>query len=320
MKKIGKIFTLIGVLLVIVGSIIFIKALGDNNWSFESLNSSRLVETTFDFNDDINDILIDSDTSDIKISKSNDGINKVVCKGPEKLIHQVTLENRTLKIITHNTSKWYENLFTIGNYSITLYLVDTEFNSLTIDESTGDINILEGFTFNSMDIEASTGDLKISSCKINSLDIDLSTGDVTLKNIASNNIDIEVSTGTVEGEELDCKENLFIKVSTGKTTLNNSKSKNFTSSGSTGDLYINNYIVEEKINIKRNTGDVIFVKMDAQEICIKTSTGRVSGTLCSDKIFFIETNTGKKVYPQTTSGGKCEITTDTGDIVIQIEK
>ena len=53
MKKIGKIFTLIGVVLVIVGSIIFIKALGDNNWSFESLNSSRLVETTFDFNDDI---------------------------------------------------------------------------------------------------------------------------------------------------------------------------------------------------------------------------------------------------------------------------
>ena len=60
--------------------------------------------------------------------------------------------------------------------------------------------------------------------------------------------------------------------------------------------------------------------MDGGQILIKTDTGKVSGSLLSDKVFIIETDTGRKDYPKTTTGGKCEITTDTGDIIITIEK
>ena len=52
---------------------------------------------------------------------------------------------------------------------------------------------------------------------------------------------------------------------------------------------------------------------------VNTSTGDVNGTLLSEKIFITDTSTGRVSVPKTTSGGKCEITTSTGDINIGIK-
>lgn len=320
MKKSSKIFVLIASILLIMGSIIFVKALADNNWKFNSLGTSKFVENTYEFEDDISSIVIDSDTSDIKLEKSNDGINRVVCYGPEKLIHDVSLNESTLKVITHNESKWYDNIFSFGEYKITVYLVNNELDLLDIDESTGDIDITSNFSFKTVDIEASTGDVKINSCIVDELKISLDTGDITVNKITSNNANLEVSTGMISVSELECKGYLSIKVSTGKTIISNCEAKEFSSTGSTGSIYLNEFIVKEKISIVRDTGDVIFSKMDGGEILIKTDTGKVSGSLLSDKVFIIETDTGRKEYPKTTTGGRCEITTDTGDIIITIEK
>ncbi|MBO5851923.1 MAG: DUF4097 family beta strand repeat protein, partial [Clostridia bacterium] len=93
----------------------------------------------------------------------------------------------------------------------------------------------------------------------------------------------------------------------------------FLSSGSTGDVYLENVIAVEKIDIKRSTGDVEFEELDASEIEIKTSTGDVEGTLLTEKTFSIKTNTGDVDVPRLSSGGLCKITTDTGDIDIEIK-
>ena len=42
------------------------------------------------------------------------------------------------------------------------------------------------------------------------------------------------------------------------------------------------------------------------------------GTLLSAKIFVHRTSTGDIKLPETTTGGKCKISTDTGDIKISI--
>ncbi len=47
--------------------------------------------------------------------------------------------------------------------------------------------------------------------------------------------------------------------------------------------------------------------------------GDVKGTLLSEKAFFAESDTGDIDVPKTNVGGRCEITTDTGDIQIQIQ-
>ncbi len=60
--------------------------------------------------------------------------------------------------------------------------------------------------------------------------------------------------------------------------------------------------------------------LNGKELFIKTSTGDVEGSLLADKVFIVNTDTGEVDVPKTTSGGKCEIKTDTGDVEINIVK
>ena len=62
-----------------------------------------------------------------------------------------------------------------------------------------------------------------------------------------------------------------------------------------------------------------FENSDAAQISVKTSTGDVTGTLLSEKVFITETSTGTIRVPKTITGGKCEITTSTGNIKIDIK-
>ena len=95
--------------------------------------------------------------------------------------------------------------------------------------------------------------------------------------------------------------------------------KNLSSEGDTGDIYLTNVIVKDKLSLERDTGDVRFDSSDAGEIFIETDTGDVVGSLLTDKVFFPHSDTGKVKLPKTTEGGKCEISTDTGNINIEIK-
>ena len=66
------------------------------------------------------------------------------------------------------------------------------------------------------------------------------------------------------------------------------------------------------------TGDVTFERCGAKKIRVKTDTGRVQGTLLGEMVFYAKTDTGKVRVPKSTTGGLCEITTDTGDIIFSI--
>ena len=77
-------------------------------------------------------------------------------------------------------------------------------------------------------------------------------------------------------------------------------------------------IAEESISVERSTGDVRLDRCDAGELSVKTSTGSVAGSLLSEKVFVTHTDTGRVDLPATAVGGKCEITTTTGNIRIRI--
>ena len=87
----------------------------------------------------------------------------------------------------------------------------------------------------------------------------------------------------------------------------------------TGDLQMKNVIASGEFKIELDTGDVNFDRSDAAQIFVETDTGDISGTLLTNKVFFAETDTGDVDVPRTASGGRCELTTDTGDISIRID-
>lgn len=321
MRKKTKIWLVIATALVVVGCVIFGGVMTMLQWDFTKLSTVKYETNDYEIDENYKNISIVTDTADIVFMPSQNSKSSIVCHEQKNVKHSVTVKDDTLVISVVDTRKWYEYIgINIGTPKITVYLPNAEYGKLFIKESTGDVAIPNNFSFESMDISTSTGDVKNDASASESIKIRTSTGNIRVENISAEALDLSVSTGEITVCDVTCQGDVKIHVSTGKTKLTDVACKNLTSSGNTGDISLKNVIATETFSLERSTGDVKFDGCDAAEISVKTDTGDVTGTLLSEKVFLAETDTGRVEVPKTATGGRCEITTDTGDIRIKIQK
>lgn len=263
-------------------------------------NTETYETNSYVVDPDFTKISIQTNTANVSLALSEDGECKLVCYEPEKAGHCVVVEEDTLSIQIVDERKWYEHIGIImENPKITVYLPDSAYYALTIFEHTGDIDIPGDFSFDSMDISTTTGNINNYACVKESAKLNATTGNISVKGITAGS--------------------LYLSVSTGKVTVTDVTCQNFTTYGDTGDVHLKNVVTGEKLLVETDTGDVKFDGCDAAQIFVETDTGDVTGSLLSNKVFITETDTGSIKVPKTTTGGKCEISTDTGDIKISID-
>ena len=285
--------------LILMGSCIFVVAMSIVKWNFSALGTQN-VTNVHTPNEDFNSISLNTSTSDITFAPSEDESCRVVSVEPQKLSHSVAVVDGVLKIYEVDSRTWYEHISIFSRPSgITVYLPKSEYNSLFINSSTSDVKVSSSFSFEEIDISITTGDIDIEGVSTKTLKLNTGTGNISAKSASCGDVWVKVNTGDVRLTDVTCK--------------------SLTSSGSTGDITLTNTIASESFSIERGTGNVRFEGADASAITVKTSTGDVRGTLLSEKIFFTNTRTGKVSVPRTASGGSCEISTTTGDIVIEIK-
>ncbi len=299
MSKQIKVWLIIGTVLIIIGSIIFCGVMIMLNFDFTRLSTNKYQTNSYDITENFKDIAILTDTADVTFIMSDDDKITVTCYEQENMKHLVCVKYDTLLISLDDNRKWYKYIgINFNSPKITISIPKGEYGELNVNLSTGDVNVPKEFTFKNIDIKGSTGSIKTQSSATQNIKLKTSTGHIYAENITANTVDVSVSTG--------------------KVNLKNAKCKNLISTGNTGDVNLDNVIADEKFSITRSTGDINFKNCDATEIFIETDTGDVTGSLLSDKVFITHTDTGKISVPKTTTGGKCEITTDTGDIKINI--
>lgn len=320
MKKEHKTWLFIGAALVAFGIIIFGSVMAVFKWDFTKLQTVKYETNDYNITENYKNISIAVDTADILFAPSENGEHSVVFYEKEKEKHSVSVVNGTLVIEKTDTRKWFDYLeISFTTPKITVSIPEGEYASLFIKSSTGDIEIPKDFSFQNIDISESTGNVLVNANIKQSAKIKTTTGNISFENASTGSIDLCVSTGKITATNVVCEGNANIRVSTGKAYLNNMKCKNLSSDGNTGDIYLTNVIAEEMFSIERSTGDIHFEASDAEEIFLKTDTGDVVGSLLTDKVFIAHTDTGRVKLPKTTEGGKCEITTDTGDIKLEIK-
>lgn len=321
MSRKTKIWLITATLLVLIGSIIFAGVMTMLKWDFKKLSTEKYETNKTSINENINNILIKTDTSDVVFLPSESNETSVICYEAKNANHSVNVNNGTLTIEINDTRKWYEFIgFNLNTPKITVNIPEGEYGELNINLSTGDVNIPRSFKFKNMDISGSTGTVTNYASAKNDIKIKTSTGNICVEKISANTLDLSVSTGEITASEIVCNSDVKFKVSTGKSNLNNIKCKNLATSGNTGDITLKNAIATDKFNIKRTTGEIKFENSDALEIFVQTDTGNVTGNLLTDKVFLTHTDTGRVNVPKTVTGGKCEITTDTGDIILSVAK
>lgn len=244
---------------------------------------------------------------------------EIHCTEREKTTYNVRVENGTLRISMDDRRKWYDYIAMFSK-SLTLQVIlpQKEYAALTVNGQTGDVTVPGDFSFTGAEIKTSTGDVSYSAAVQDGLTVRTSTGSIGLNGVSAGQINLSVSTGKITAEQVSCREDLSVRVSTGKTVLSGLTCRNLVSSGDTGRITLKDVTADEAIQIERSTGDVSFEHSDAGTLTVKTSTGNVTGTLRSEKIFSASSSTGSVHVPECLTGGRCELRTSTGRIDIQI--
>lgn len=318
---------IISIILIIIGLILFISAMSSLKWDFSKLSTQKYETNTHILKQSFINISVNTETAKVTFVKSDDDTTKVVCYEGEKTKHSVKISDNILNIDLVDERKWYDYIGIFNSTpKITVFLSEKQYGNtpnqpwgtLSVKGSTGDVEIPKDLVFENLYVKLSTGNVENYASVTKEINLKTSTGNVKTENVNGKNLKISVSTGDVSIINSYFIDDISIKVSTGNTKMTTVKCGSFSSEGSTGNIVLNGVIAENTVSIKRSTGNVKFDSCDGNDIIVKTNTGSVKGSLLTDKIFFTQSNTGKIKVPKTTEGGKCDITTDTGDIIIEI--
>ncbi len=279
--------------------------------------AAALETNTYEVTDSFADINIQTDTADVVFVPTDEDF-RVVCYDKKNVKHTVEVVEGRLEIKVVDNRAFYQKIFNFADDKIMIYMPEAEYGSLVIKSDTADVEIPKNFKFGNANVSTDTGEIEIDGITCDSLAVDTDTGDVSLENITSlGEIRASTDTGNAGLENCQAAE-ISVTTDTGKVDLNKISCENLNAKTATGNIIMRNAIASGKFYVLSDTGDVKFDACDAAEIFVETDTGDVRGSFISDKIIFAETKTGDVDVPKLTSGGRCEITTDTGDIKITI--
>ncbi|MBQ8961547.1 MAG: DUF4097 family beta strand repeat protein [Ruminococcus sp.] len=310
-----------GAALLAAGAVICGASFAALGFDWKELNTAEQDTNTYQVSDEFTGISIDTDIDDITFLPSKDGRCSVVCVEEKNRPHSVTVEGGTLRIESSKDRRTFDwHFMTVTQaYTVTVYLPETEYEDLHIISDSGDVQIPKELSFENITAELDTGDISCFASVRESVSLKTDTGDINASDISAESMDLRSDTGDIKLSGIELGGSFYSEEDTGDVKIEGMTCESFTSKGDTGDLDMKGVKVSQKLALDRDTGDITFDGCDAEELLITTDTGDVRGSLLTEKVFITKTDTGDVNVPDTTSGGRCEIITNTGDINIKVQ-
>lgn len=299
MKGIRRLLV-IGSSLTAVGALLFAGAMAGLGFDFAAFSTRGLTAKTCEIDEDFDGISINAPATEILLRPSGDGTCRVEFQEEENVEHYAAVQSGTLTIGVRDARSWYDRLgISFENMRMTVYLPRAEWAALRIETETGDVEIPDGFSFETVTVSSGTADIVCRAAVQDALALHAGTGNVAVDSAGiSGSVDIGTKTGNIR--------------------LSGFEARSVAAESHTGDLSLEGVVATGGLSISSVTGDVRLEGCDAAWLSIETNTGSVAGRLLTAKVFVVETATGNVSVPQTTAGGKCEITTGTGNVDIRI--
>ncbi len=309
---------IIGIILVVLGCLLFVGCSSVNGFDWSKLSTEKFEQKTYTTEKDFQNICIEEEYGvDIKLLPATDGVCKIEYPESKNVTCEISIEDDTLKIKESDNRRWYQMIdFGFSSPTMTIYLPLREGQTLNIDANTSDIDIPEGLSFENLKIDLSTGDITVSANVTGNLEIKASTGDIAVSNSAPASVSLTTNTGDITANAIHTTGDLYVKSSTGKQTLNDITCASANLRANTGYVKMANLIASGHLQVETTTGNITFDRCDAATMKITANTGDVTGTFRTPKIVYANSSTGKIEIPHSKEGGMCEIKTSTGNIII----
>lgn len=305
-------------LLLGIGVIIGVTVAVDMDYT--KLSTAEYEKNTVEVTDEFSDISIESDWADIVLVPSEDENCRVVFRQRSDLDYTASVSDNTLVVKEYDKRQWYDRIdysFSSDIADITVYLPVKQYGKFNATIVSGNVSVPADFSFNGIAIKGTSGEIECKASAAESLQIETDSGCINASGLTSKMLSLSTFSGDIKIADVNCT-GCSAKTDSGNMKMNSLNCNNVIAGSFSGDITLKNVIVKGNITAESSSGNVRFDKSDAGEISVKTDSGDISGTLLSEKIFMIQTFSDDVNVPKTTSGGKCEITTLSGDIDIKL--
>lgn len=341
MKTITKIAAIVAVVLIVLGFVLAWIGYGIIGNDMTQLSTETLTQTTHTIPEPFENIHIHTNV-DIQILPASGNECTVVCDDSEYQYHTVSVENGTLVVEQTTEPQMIQfNVMILQEPAVTVYLPESQYADLSIDGSSGDIlDVDPSFTFRNVQLKVSSGSIRFRANLVDDLTVNTSSGDILLENVhaqairtlatsgsitlsdceAQQDISAQTSSGDICVADTKAAGSLHIASTSGQVELTNVTALSVTGNASSGDLQLYSVLINGQLSLETTSGSIFLDSSDAQSLFLRTSSGDVSGTLLSPKFFITHTSSGTvEVSDPDPDGGRCEITTSSGDIKITAE-
>lgn len=307
-------------------------------FNFTKLNTIQYETKTAIVDTDFQSIAINSREHDVTLAKSEDDTCKVVYTTNAGIDCDISVHNGTLTVTCTDTRAWYERIGIFwGNMGITVYLPQTQYDTLYIQSVSGNIQVVPSFGFASAKLQSTSGNVGFCSDVNDTLhvqtvsgniavydsagktaNIHATSGDVFCKNISAQKAEIITVSGDLTQENIDF-DTLLAKTTSGELQLKNASIGTLTLSTTSGDILLSETASTVSTDIATSSGDVRLDRADLTAAKIKTISGDVKGTLTKAMDFYSKTTSGSIRFPESDiAGGSFNVTTTSGDVHITI--
>lgn len=300
---------------------------------------TEMIKHTYSISEDITNVDVLVKKADFSVSITTDDIEtaKLDLIYSKKAISDYSVSDGTLSVTAKRNFPW--NIFNNEEGKIILTLPKKDYESISINSSSGDIK-LSGFDLaGELKLDTASGDINLANVNAASLSVSVSSGDVEINRLmTTGDVSLHAASGDFSLDGIGAKA-LTISGTSSKIEVNKATLESVDIDTTSGDIELNETYTTDtvkidttsgavdiersnfagKLTVETGSGDVHVTSSDAAELDLDTTSGDVTLTLLTPKNFVVETTSGKQdvigtVYTQPL----CKINTTSGDVTVRI--
>ncbi len=300
MKKSLRVLLIIGLILTLVGGVVFVVGFASTGWNYKELSNTQ-VETlryTEATENPLTALTLDFEDSDITVV-FDETAESVIVDYPQlqdkkgKNLSEVTVtETEGGLTLTEKVSDWQLGMWDLTNPKVFVTLPTTRVYTLAITTDTGDVTITGAGQTTGVTITTDTGDVKITDivCE-NAMTLNSDNGNILLENITAKTLTVDTDNDDVRLYGNIVAEHIEIQTDNGDITTKNGvlDGKTLSVISDNGDVKLKlagkqtDYaVLVETDNGKSNLSPTLTASPNARNLKITTSNGDIHVTFAEE--------------------------------------
>ncbi|MBQ8000231.1 MAG: DUF4097 family beta strand repeat protein [Ruminococcus sp.] len=322
MKKSTKVLLIISLCMLLSGVFICVGAGFMAGFDFNGLSPVTYRESVTTSDEAFANVDVYSLSADVEMFVSSTDEWKVESTEADKIYHQITVEDDTLKIRRVDNREWYECISININFkteSIRLYLPEKSYESIVLKSTSGKVVVNEGLNCEKLKAESTSGAVRVYGAEAEEIVANSTSGQAVVDGVSAQRLSVSSTSGRVNVSNLAQVDTVDIKATSGRIEAMDISCREFTAENVSGGVTCSGVVADDTITAETTSGGIRILQSDAESLSLKSTSGSIRGTLLSDKIFIAESSSGSVKVPDSTQGGVCKAKTSSGSIDITVE-